>query len=85
MANAHSLSLAKVWYCFNGNEKMDLTMFLPYPDLGKPCKPVGSADSTRMTKATAIAFRQAVKSGFIPPGKVGAFMPYLDEVERLTE
>jgi hypothetical protein len=84
LANAYSVSVAKVGLSFIGGDKVKLEDFLPFAvdeptQVDKPKNP-----SNSITAKTARDFRAALKSGFIPNRMVGACFKYMDDIERLT-
>lgn len=82
LANAYSVSVAKVGLSFIGGDKVKLEDFLPFA-VDEPVKKI-KPKSGAITAKTAADFRAALKAGFIPNRMVGACFKYMDDIERLT-
>lgn len=81
IANFQSIAIAKVGiYGFFG-DKITIKDLLPFPEL---LETLDSSPTSKITKATAKAFREGVRSGFIPSSKIGAFFKWMDDIKRLT-
>jgi hypothetical protein len=87
LANAYSLAsahVARAVYGFMGaGEGLKHSDFLPYPQLA--IKAAKSAGLQGVTVETAIAFRAALKAGWIPNSAIGSFYKYLEQIEALAK
>lgn len=79
-ANGYNYSCAYVCALYFGGE---IKKYLPY-DVDK-IESKKKDDPKKVTKETAIAFRQANKEGLIPMHIIGAFSPYMDDIMVLTK